>query len=257
MYRTLLLFFLLVHIIGDYYLQNNNIAKEKMKNLKALWKHCGLYAAVFLAITAFYWTVPVIITAAALAFMHGLIDFIKYKIAKNHAVSREQDALDMASAAYKANLYCFDQGLHILSILIAVIILRSCTIQIATWPYLQTIGNPLPIDPVTALKWSLLVLFICKPVNITIKSLISHYSPKTCEPSIANAGAFIGTLERIVIILLLSIGEYSAIGLVLAAKSVARYEQLKEKQFAEYYLLGTLLSTLLAIGAYLFLFVLL
>ena len=256
MYRTLLLFFLLVHIIGDYYLQNNSIAKEKMKNPKAFWKHCGLYAAAF-AITAVYWTVPVIITAAALALAHGLIDLIKNKIAKRHTISQEQDTLDMASATFKANLYCFDQGLHILSIFIAVIILRSCNVQIATWSYLQTIGNPLPIDPVTALKWGILVLFICKPVNITIKSLISHYSPKASEPSVANAGAFIGTLERIVIILLLSIGEYSAIGLVLAAKSVARYEQLKEKQFAEYYLLGTLLSTLLAVGAYLFLFTLL
>ena len=44
------------------------------------------------------------------------------------------------------------------------------------------------------------------------------------------------------------INQYSAIGLVLTAKSIARYERItKEEHFAEYYLLGTLISTLIAI----------
>lgn len=60
-----------------------------------------------------------------------------------------------------------------------------------------------------------------------------------------NAGRFIGTIERIIMLIFLSIGQYSAIGLVLTAKSIARYDKIaKEPEFAEYYLLGTLLSTL-------------
>ena len=40
------------------------------------------------------------------------------------------------------------------------------------------------------------------------------------------------------------------IGLVLTAKSIARYDRIsKDKDFAEYYLLGTLLSTAIAIVA--------
>ena len=57
-----------------------------------------------------------------------------------------------------------------------------------------------------------------------------------------TAVRFIGTIERIIIFI--SIGQYSAIGLVLTAKSIARYDRIsKEKDFAEYYLLGTLIST--------------
>ena len=42
--------------------------------------------------------------------------------------------------------------------------------------------------------------------------------------------------------------QYSAIGLVLTAKSIARYDKIaKEPDFAEYYLLGTLLSTVAVI----------
>ena len=45
-------------------------------------------------------------------------------------------------------------------------------------------------------------------------------------------------------------GQYSAVGLVLTAKSIARksiarYDRIsKDQSFAEYYLLGTLLSTI-------------
>jgi len=36
------------------------------------------------------------------------------------------------------------------------------------------------------------------------------------------------------------------VGLVIAAKSLARFEDLKRRHFAEYYLIGTLASLLLA-----------
>ena len=51
-------------------------------------------------------------------------------------------------------------------------------------------------------------------------------------------------------LIFISIGQYSAIGLVLTAKSIARYDKIaKDPEFAEYYLLGTLLSTAAAIIA--------
>ena len=62
-------------------------------------------------------------------------------------------------------------------------------------------------------------------------------------------GDFIGTLERIIMVVLMSINQHSAVGLVLTAKSIARYDKIsKDQEFAEHYLLGTLLSTLWAVG---------
>jgi hypothetical protein len=43
------------------------------------------------------------------------------------------------------------------------------------------------------------------------------------------------------------LGEFGTISFVFVAKSMARFEQLKERQFAEYYLLGTLLSIFFAL----------
>ena len=42
-------------------------------------------------------------------------------------------------------------------------------------------------------------------------------------------------------------GQYGAIGFVLTAKSLARFNQLNDQSFAEKYLVGTLLSSFLAI----------
>jgi hypothetical protein len=88
-----------------------------------------------------------------------------------------------------------------------------------------------------------------------IRQLIAKYKPQNISENPSDtpysAGALIGILERILILALLSVGQYAAIGLVLTAKSVARYDQIaKQKDFAEYYLLGTLLSTLWAGGIF-------
>ena len=47
-------------------------------------------------------------------------------------------------------------------------------------------------------------------------------------------------------LILLSLGEYAAVGLVLTAKSIARYDRIsKDPAFAEYYLIGTLTSIIM------------
>lgn len=61
------------------------------------------------------------------------------------------------------------------------------------------------------------------------------------EKGYPNAGALIGILERCIILLLLYMGQYSAIGFVPTAKSIARYNRIADDpKFSEYYLLGTL-----------------
>ncbi len=62
-----------------------------------------------------------------------------------------------------------------------------------------------------------------------------------------GAGKKIGQVERAIILTLALMGEFGTISFVFVAKSMARFEQLKERHFAEYYLLGTLLSILFAL----------
>jgi hypothetical protein len=60
-------------------------------------------------------------------------------------------------------------------------------------------------------------------------------------------GRAIGVLERAITLSLVLLGQYGAIGLIVAAKSLARFKALEDCEFAEYFLIGTLGSLLLAL----------
>ncbi len=69
----------------------------------------------------------------------------------------------------------------------------------------------------------------------------------TRAPSPERVGATIGALERILIVIFILTSNQVAIGFVIAAKTLARFKQLDDRDFAEYYLLGTLASVSVAI----------
>jgi len=76
-------------------------------------------------------------------------------------------------------------------------------------------------------------------------------APVASVPSGAPAriGATIGALERLLIVAFMLTGAVAAVGFVIAAKTIARFKQLDDRGFAEYYLLGTLASVAVAVAS--------
>jgi len=64
-----------------------------------------------------------------------------------------------------------------------------------------------------------------------------------------NVGAVVGVLERLLVVLLILGHAEIGIGLVVAAKTLARFKQLDERPFAEKYLVGTLASVTVAVAS--------
>ncbi len=60
-----------------------------------------------------------------------------------------------------------------------------------------------------------------------------------------DVGCWIGACEHFLIVTFVLVGEYTAIGLIFAAKELVRSEKVRERP--SYYLLGTLLSISFAI----------
>lgn len=60
-------------------------------------------------------------------------------------------------------------------------------------------------------------------------------------------GRLIGVLERALALTLVLLGQYGALGLLIAAKALARFRALEDRDFAEYFLIGTLASLLQAL----------
>jgi len=66
---------------------------------------------------------------------------------------------------------------------------------------------------------------------------------------IAKAGWLIGVLERIIVFTFVLRGQYEAIGLLIAAKSILRFRDHDADLQTEYVLVGTLCSLLFALAA--------
>ena len=245
MFKEYMVLLLLAHVLGDYYIQTEKMAKTKEKSMKWVLLHSLSYWVVMLLVTlpTMSWIVVIGVTIAAT--LHCFIDLVKfiYISYKNKS--------NMMTLIMERNIFFIDQLLHSV-ILIGIAYWFVCgKVQMNTADIVKNFFYVVNISEIQMLIWLLAVLIVHKPANIAISKLLMIYKPESREVGENNeskAGRFIGTVERIIMLILLYIGQYSAIGLVLTAKSIARYDRIsKERDFAEYYLLGTLISTVIAI----------
>lgn len=98
-------------------------------------------------------------------------------------------------------------------------------------------------------------LMVMNEMNIVLRYLMKvlRLDPlgkddQTVSDQEYNTGRIIGMLERIFIFIFAIASQFTAVGFILTAKGVVRYQDFKNRTFAEYVLIGTLLSTLLAVG---------
>lgn len=112
------------------------------------------------------------------------------------------------------------------------------------------------VDWQSFLKISSAFLFSLNETNVLIRYLMAALSlePRMGEDEAAgaidtreyNRGRVIGILERTLIFYFVLYGHFSAVGFILAAKGVTRFKELENRPFAEYFLIGTLSSTIIA-----------
>ena len=247
MFKIVFLYLLLIHILGDYYFQSDLLAKEKLEHLSQVKKHGIIYAVICMIAVIPVLSLGMFFAGLVLAVSHFIIDLLKYyhskKLYERKKLSSEKECF----------IYLADQSLHFICLGIVAYIFTVNNGMIHLLPPLIIVFQTIRLSAYSAFTWALSLLLIWKPANITIKQLLSQYKPND-ENGNSNkkAGGFIGLLERLVLLVLLSIGQYSAMGLVLTAKSIARYDKIsKSQEFAEYYLLGTLLSTAIVLIVYL------
>ena len=104
-----------------------------------------------------------------------------------------------------------------------------------------------------------ILLLLINEANYLIRLLFSwcNVVPRTVSTGGGNeivdedeykAGRVIGMLERTLILLLIYFTEdFGAVGFIVAAKGLIRLRQLKDRQFSEYILIGTLASVMAAL----------
>ena len=164
-------------------------------------------------------------------FSHALIDFLKNRL--NSSIVR-----------HHAQKFAFilDQVLHLISMFALYFLLGQQQIPAPSWL----------TDRYLMLQALFFFALTGKPINILFKLFFSKYQAgEDSGETIAGAGAMIGILERLIMGLSLIFGQFTAIGLVFTAKSIARYNKISESQsFAEYYLIGSLFSMISVLLTY-------
>ncbi|HTS04596.1 MAG TPA: hypothetical protein VMP68_03365, partial [Candidatus Eisenbacteria bacterium] len=63
-----------------------------------------------------------------------------------------------------------------------------------------------------------------------------------------NRGRWIGNLERLLLLAIVAEGSYAALAFLMAAKGLIRSRDLENRDWAEYFLLGTLASIVVSLA---------
>jgi len=214
---------ILSHLLTDFMLQPNKwIQKRKEKHFASvhLYMHgilTGILAWIFIGWQ--YWGVALVIMIT-----HILIDGWK--------------------SYRKENLLYFitDQSLHLIVIVSCWLYLFfSWTDVTLKWHEINT----------NAVFWKMAagIIFLTMPAGILIGKMTNHWREKIADAeSLNNAGKWIGIAERIIIVIFVLNNQYSAIGLLVAAKGIIRFNEKDRPEIkTEYLVIGTLLSIATAV----------
>ncbi len=228
MIASLILLQFIAHLMSDFIFQSHNWSVKKSENFITKYHFYHILVVFgFSYIVSFdfgFWY-----CALLLALLHLIIDGLK-------------SFLQLKTKRF--NYFFVDQLSHII-ILISISVL-----------YHTSHGIHFIIEiPIGAVLIIASFILVAKPTNIFIKNIFTLFSieipdsPKhdnidetdfrQIDASLPNAGKLIGIMERLLVLSLILVGQFSAVGLIIAAKSILRF---KSTQKNEYVLVGTLLS---------------
>ena len=216
---------LLAHLIGDFLLQPTRWIVHKEAN-KVRSKYLYIHVILHFVLTMIllwdlqYWKLALIIAVS-----HYFIDLAKL----------------YATPLFRLRSIPFfiDQVLHLAVLYTAAY-------------YGNLVGHTIALFE--KLDWPLVtaIVFVTFPAAIIMGKLLEAMGNQIelDHKSLPNAGKYIGIIERLFVLLFIILGRWEAIGLLIGAKSVFRFNDLKEsnnRKLTEYILIGTLMSFGLAV----------
>lgn len=221
----ILLQLLLAHVMTDFVLQPTKWVEHKRRKKgrsRFLYLHsivAGILTFIFLADPELWYI------AVFIAVTHFIVDLWKLQSGK--------DSLKM---------FVLDQLLHLLAMIFAWLYLTDNFKNV--FLFLQETINSTSI--LAILMGYLLVIF---PSGFLIGKATSRWQTEVKNDlqknSLDAAGRYIGIFERILVLTFILTNNFSAIGFLIAAKSILRFSDKAEtgaRKQTEYVLVGTLMS---------------
>jgi hypothetical protein len=227
----------LAHLATDFVFQSARMVDRKKRGDVAgyAW-HGAIHLAAAVGTMAFIgpaslrslWPWVVI---AALTAVHLLVDRAKVLLVESRLFP---DGL---------GIFVADQAVHAGTVLAAALL-------IAGMPFNEFLSQSASLQlPKEKILWVVIVyVAVIWGGGYLIRSLTQPLlrptlvSPFETLDELENAGTYIGWLERFLVLTALALQSPATVGLILTAKSIARFPEFKSVRFAQYFLIGTLLS---------------
>lgn len=227
---------LLAHLLTDFVFQSSRLVALKKQGLSGAYlSHGAIHLAAAFGLVAFAWPAALLtwrsyVVLAALVGIHLLVDHAKLALVSAGVVG---DGL---------GAFVADQSVHAATVFAAAAVITQTKVSSLL------AREALPLDREKIL-W-VLVVYVGTIwgggylLRYLTKPLIRRGLPDLQEGAdeLENAGLYIGWLERFLVLTALLLRSPAMVGLILTAKSIARYPEFRSFRFAEYFLIGTLLS---------------
>ena len=224
-----------VHLLADFLFQTSAYSEKKRKKLNPLLLHCFIYFIIFeIVLLPILQFKKVFLLGVIISVLHFLINFTKNKLEKSFPQRRLQ-----------IWIFSINQLIHF-ALLIGMNYIFNLENSVSNL-YIKLQGYE---NFKTIILYISVFSIIFEPASVFIRKLFTSISSKTYPKENLEelkAGNIIGKLERIIIAILLLNNQFGVIGFVLTAKSIARFKQMENRDFAEKYLIGTLTSFLIVL----------
>lgn len=226
----LVLVFVLVHILLDFYLQPMGWIESKNK-----WHFRSGY--LYLHAMVHGLAVGVAISLLLDNWLHAAMGFLSVSI--SHAVIDGFKALKWPQSL---SAFILDQCLH-LFILIAI----AAAVKGLDVTNLEILQQHVLMSEMLWMT-CLAYLLVLRPTSIVVAMVLRSRSEELESEnidSLRNTGKLIGHFERILILTFILIDQYAAIGFLIAAKSIYRFGDLTkstDRKLTEYVMLGSFAS---------------
>ena len=221
---------IILHLIGDFYLQTSKIAKCKSANLDSYCSECtkcksdSKFNIKYLLLHSLIYAIPFI----SVFFLTDL----KNAICLFGIIVLTHFAIDLVFCCINKKVkhtfsFLLDQSIHIM-------VLYFCSHFF--------IFNEFPEKILSLAYIALCALLLIVPISVLIDKLFIDLFDEHKNTEIFDVGSVIGILERFIIVVLAYFNSFAAIAIIITIKTWARSEDLKGKDFRNKYLLGTLAS---------------
>jgi Protein of unknown function (DUF3307) len=233
----------LAHLLADFVFQTDAIvAGKKDSRWQSYFVHGLTYYGTMLAIVLVMnpslvgmWAFERVVVALCL--VHLLLDWAKLTVTNARWIPDDVQS------------FTIDQAVHLTTVAAATLFITRPSLQSAV-PYLQAIRSAQERILIVAVIYVVVIFGGGYFVRYLIGPLWKQKPNETTKEhdEVVNAGLYIGWLERFLALTAIFLQSPGTVGLILTAKSIARYPELKSTgRFVEYFLIGTLLSISIAI----------